>query len=58
MFASDNEASEARLIRYIPSGHRGDPSDIEALVVYLGCDYSDYVTGQTFFMSGGLLARG
>ncbi len=55
---SKDEASEASLVRYIPLRRRGQPGDIDALVVYLASDACDWVTGQTFFVAGGLLARG
>lgn len=57
MFSSQDEASEARLQRYIPLGHRGTPKDIKWLIAYLSSDLCDYVTGQTLFATGGLLAR-
>jgi len=57
IFVSQDEASEARLQNYIPLGRRGTPKDIKWLLAYLSSDLCDYITGQTFFITGGLLAR-
>lgn len=51
------EAERELLVRYIPSRRKGRPSDLCGLLVYLASDASDYVTGQTIFIDGGVMAR-
>jgi len=46
------------LLRYIPARRLGRPDDLEALLVYLASDASSYVTGQTYYVSGGVMAHG
>ena len=46
------------LLRYIPIRRLGRPDDLEALLVYLASDASSYVTGQTYYISGGVMAHG
>ena len=46
------------LAHYISLRHFGRPDDIGALLVYLASDASSYVTGQTYFVSGGVMAHG
>jgi NAD(P)-dependent dehydrogenase (short-subunit alcohol dehydrogenase family) len=55
---SKEEAEKDPLIRYIPLRRKGQPTDLAALVVYLSSDAGSYVTGQTFFIDGGLMAHG
>jgi glucose 1-dehydrogenase len=43
-----------KLLQNIPLGRVGKPSDVAALAVFLGSADSDYVTGSTFFVDGGL----
>ncbi len=38
----------------IPYGRVGDPEDIARAAVWLACDESDYVTGTTLFVDGGM----
>jgi len=40
----------------IPMGRYGEPSEIQALAVYLASDASSYVTGQVFVQDGGISA--
>ena len=51
------EAERELLVRYIPSRRKGRPSDLCGLLVYLASDASDYVTGQTMFIDGGVMAH-
>jgi 3-oxoacyl-[acyl-carrier protein] reductase len=37
----------------IPLGHMAQPEDIARAVLYLASDLSEYVTGQTLFVTGG-----
>lgn len=46
------EATVAR----IPWGRMGEPDDIAGTAVFLASDDSDYVTGTTVFVDGGLIA--
>jgi glucose 1-dehydrogenase len=42
------------LLRLIPYGRIGQPSDIAKVAVWLASDESDYVHGQTIFVDGGM----
>ncbi|MGE3843182.1 MAG: SDR family NAD(P)-dependent oxidoreductase [Vicinamibacterales bacterium] len=42
------------LIRQIPLGRLGRPADVAGLVAFLSSSDSDYVTGTTYFVDGGL----
>jgi glucose 1-dehydrogenase len=44
----------ASLLRQIPLGRLGQPSDVAALAVFLASDEASYVTGATFVVDGGL----
>ncbi len=48
---------ESLLTRYIPSKRRGHPNDLCGLLVYLSSDACDFLTGQTIFIDGGVLAH-
>jgi glucose 1-dehydrogenase len=43
------------LLKNIPLGRLGKPADVASMVVFLASSESDYVTGTTFFVDGGLL---
>jgi len=43
------------LLGNIPLGRLGRPEDVAGLAGFLASDESDYVTGSTFFVDGGLL---
>lgn len=43
------------LLKNIPLGRLGQPSDVASLVAFLASSDADYVTGSTFFVDGGLL---
>lgn len=45
------------LLNSIPLGRIGKPEDVAALAVWLASDASDYVTGTTFFIDGGLMVH-
>jgi 2-deoxy-D-gluconate 3-dehydrogenase len=53
---ADPERNKAILDR-IPMGRWGEPADLKGLVVFLASDASSYVTGYTFAVDGGWLAR-
>jgi len=42
------------LLRQIPLGRIGQPADVAGLAVFLASHDSDYVTGTTYFVDGGL----
>ncbi|MVN22760.1 SDR family oxidoreductase [Mucilaginibacter arboris] len=42
------------LLTLIPYGRIGQPEDIGLLAAWLACDESDYITGATIFMDGGM----
>ena len=52
--AWDTPGAEAELLRLIPEGRVGLPEDIAKVAVWLASDASDYVTGATLFVDGGM----
>lgn len=52
-----DEEFRRRLAAEIPLGRIGVPEDIAGAAVYLASAESDYVTGSTFYIDGGLLLR-
>jgi glucose 1-dehydrogenase len=50
------EAPEAleKLLKLIPYGRIGEPEDIANAAVWLASDHSDYVTGASLFVDGGM----
>ncbi|TAN40706.1 MAG: 3-oxoacyl-ACP reductase FabG [Nitrospirae bacterium] len=42
------------LLKTIPAGHFGEPADIAGAVVFLASGLSDYITGQTLPVDGGM----
>lgn len=46
--------AEAQLLKLIPYGRIGEPEDIASAAVWLASDLSDYVTGATLFVDGGM----
>ena len=45
-----------RLLKVIPLKRPGTPREIGLLAVYLASDAANYITGQTIFIDGGMLA--
>jgi glucose 1-dehydrogenase len=45
----------ASLRKLIPYGRIGEPEDVAAVAVWLASDASDYITGTTIFVDGGML---
>ncbi|MCU7915578.1 MAG: SDR family oxidoreductase [Candidatus Thiodiazotropha sp. (ex Gloverina cf. vestifex)] len=52
--AWETPEAEASLLKLIPYERVGDPADIAKAVVWLASDESDYVTGTTLFVDGGM----
>jgi glucose 1-dehydrogenase len=41
-------------MKLVPYGRIGEPSDVAQAAVWLASDASDYVTGTTLFVDGGM----
>ena len=52
--AWDTPEALKSLLTLIPYGRIGQPEDIGLLAAWLACDESDYITGATIFMDGGM----
>ncbi|KAA2238207.1 SDR family oxidoreductase [Salinarimonas soli] len=52
--AWETPQAEAALLRLIPYGRVGDPDDIAKAAIWLASDESDYVTGASLFVDGGM----
>ena len=52
--AWETPEAEAKLLTLIPYNRVGEPGDIGGLAAWLASDESDYITGQTIFMDGGM----
>ncbi|HPE74426.1 MAG TPA: SDR family oxidoreductase, partial [Candidatus Competibacter sp.] len=46
--------AEAELLKLIPARRVGEPDDIARATVWLASDESDYVTGATLYVDGGM----
>ena len=52
--AWEAEASLRKLLTLIPYGRIGEPEDVAKAAVWLASDESDYVTGTTLIVDGGM----
>ena len=52
--AWESPDAEADLLKLIPYGRVGDPMDIGHVAVWLASDASDYITGTTLYVDGGM----
>lgn len=53
--AKDNKEEREEKTQNIPMKRAGNPEEIGKLAVFLASSDSDYVTGSTYFMDGGLM---
>ena len=51
----NNPEQLGALVKNIPLGRLGQPSDVASMVAFLASHESGYITGATFFVDGGLL---
>lgn len=52
--AWEDPAARAALLELIPWGRIGEPEDVARAALWLASDESDYVTGTTLFVDGGM----
>ena len=52
--AWEGEEALAELLKLIPYGRIGEPEDVARAAVWLASDESDYVTGTSLFVDGGM----
>lgn len=52
----ENETARDRLLRSVPLRRLGQTREVGLLAVYLASEASDYLTGQTIYLDGGILA--
>lgn len=52
--AWDAPENEAKLLALIPYNRIGEPADIAHLAAWLASDASDYITGATIYIDGGM----
>lgn len=50
-----SEEMKEKMLSQIPVGRFGEPRDVANLCLFLASDESDYITGQTFVIDGGML---
>ncbi len=53
----EDENIRGSLQRYLPMRRFGQPDELGGLVVYLASGASDYITGETVFISGGVMGH-
>ena len=51
-----DEAARRRVLQRTPLGRFGEPEEIGRVAVFLACEDSSYMTGQTLYPDGGRLA--
>lgn len=54
MTAFDDEATKARVVRHTPARRGGDAEEFGAIAVFLASRASDFITGQSLLVDGGL----
>ena len=50
----ERESHLDEMLKLIPYGRVGEPADVGRVVAWLVSDASDYITGQTIFVDGGM----
>lgn len=50
----DDENTYNKIIKSIPQGKMGNPEDISGMALYLASSASDFITGSTFTVDGGI----
>ncbi len=50
-----DRAAEDRILSRTPMGRTGAPEEVASVAVFLACDESSYITGQTIYPDGGRL---
>lgn len=50
----DDEKKAKELLKLIPYGRIGDPEDVANVALWLADDASDYITGTTIYVDGGM----
>ncbi|WPZ33858.1 SDR family oxidoreductase [Thalassobaculum sp. OXR-137] len=51
---SYGEEGQAALVKSIPMGRIGTPTDIANAVLFFASDHAEWITGQTLRVSGGM----
>jgi NAD(P)-dependent dehydrogenase (short-subunit alcohol dehydrogenase family) len=51
----NDKAAETRMLSRTPMGRTGTPEEIATIAVFLACNESSYITGQTIYPDGGRL---
>jgi NAD(P)-dependent dehydrogenase (short-subunit alcohol dehydrogenase family) len=54
---ADNPEGDPAELPLIPLGRYGIPQDIASMVAFLASPEAGYITGQVFYVDGGLLAQ-
>jgi len=54
----DPDADSEAFAQRIPLGRRGSAAEVADLVLFLACDASSYITGQTIYVDGGMAGYG
>ena len=49
-----DEQKKKELMKLIPYKRIGDPEDVAQVAIWLASDQSDYVTGTTIYVDGGM----
>ena len=55
MTDSLHESVKEDLVKQIPLGRIGRPEEVAAMVLFLASDESEYITGQTITVDGGMV---
>ena len=53
--AWESDDAHAKLLKLIPYGRIGEPEDVANLCAFLASDVSDYITGASIYIDGGMM---